>query len=222
MTVTRRIFVSGAMAAPFLAQLGGAAPASAASALDTTFSLLDGSCEMRLTELARTRLASEEIELQAVAPATAVLGADGTTVEGVSMPPEYATGTISPLGRPGAGSGRMLGGVVLRNSKARLEIAGIRGSVPDGRIFAFLKVDDEWLGEQPLYASDPSAMRLSVEPGAPGKPTALKGSGIPLTPTQEGVDVFTEAFGVALFTVADRVFTASGTGRAWPVPTLPV
>ncbi|WP_424185384.1 hypothetical protein ACOBQX_26295 [Actinokineospora sp. G85] len=222
MTVTRRVFVSGAMAAPFLAQLGGATPAAASSPLDTTFSLLDGSCEIRLTELARTRLAAEGIKVQPVAPSTAVLGADGKTVEGVTMPPEYATGTISPLGQPGQGAGRMLGGVVLRDSKARMEITGIRGSVPDGRIFAFLKVDDEWLGEQPVYASDPSAMRLSVEPGAPGKPTTLKGSGIPLTPTQQGVDAFADAFGVALFTVADKVFTASVTGRAWPVPTLPV
>ncbi|PWW63394.1 hypothetical protein [Actinokineospora spheciospongiae] len=222
MTVTRRVFVSGAMAAPFLAQLGGAAPATASAPLDTTFSLLDGLGEIRLTELALSRLAAEEIEVEAVAPATALMGADGTTVVGVTLPPEYATGTVNPLGQPAKGSARVSGGVALQNSKARMEITSIRGSMPEGRISAFLKVDDEWIGEQPLYAADPSAVRLSVQPGAPGQPTTLKGSGIPITPTQEGVDAFTEAFGVALFAVTDRVFTASGTGRAWPVPTLPV
>ncbi|SDP80900.1 hypothetical protein SAMN05421507_11581 [Lentzea jiangxiensis] len=173
---------------------------------------------MRLTEVARERLATERIEVQAVAPATAIVGADGTTVVGVKLPPEYSTGTISPVGQPGKGSGRALGGVVLRNAKARMEITGIRGSVPDGRVHAFLKIGDEWVGELPLYASDVSAVRLSVEPGAPGQPTTIKGSDIPITPTQEGVDAFTKAFGVALFTMTDTVFTASGSGRAWPVP----
>ncbi|MFB9908939.1 hypothetical protein [Allokutzneria oryzae] len=220
MAVTRRVFVSGAMAAPFLAQLGAAAPANANPAVDVAFTLVDGLSEMRLTELALKRLAAEKIDVQAVAPATPIVGADGTTVVGVTLPPEYGTGTVTPLGQPGKGTGRVLGGVVLRSSKARMEITGIRGSVPDGRIFAFLKVNDEWVGELPLYASDPSAVRLSVQPGSPGQPTVLKGSGIPITPTQEGVDAFTETFGVALFAVTDKVFTASGAGRAWPLPTL--
>ena len=218
MTVTRRIFVSGALATPFLAQLGGAAPANATVA--TAFSLLDGLSEIRFTESALKRLAAEKIEIQPIAPATALLGADGTTVEGVKLPPEYANGTLDPLGQPVKGSGRLLGGVVLQNAKARVEIVGIRASVPDGRIFAFLKVNDQWIGELPLHASDPSAVRLSVEPGAPGSPTTLKGSGIPITPTPEGADALAKAFGVVLFPVSDTVLTASGTGRAWPVPTL--
>ncbi|MCG8927762.1 hypothetical protein [Lentzea sp. CC55] len=218
MAITRRMFVSGAMAAPVLAQLHGATSANASPTADAAFTLLDGLGEMRLTEVARERLATENIEVQAVAPATPVVGADGTTVVGVKLPPEYSTGTISPVGQPGKGSGRALGGVVLRNAKARMEITGIRGSVPDGRVHAFLKIDDEWVGEVPLYAGDVSAVRLSVEPGAPGQPTTIKGSDIPITPTQEGVDAFTKAFGVALFAMTDTVFTASGSGRAWPVP----
>ena len=209
------------MAAPFLAQLGGATPAGASPAVDVKFTLLNGLGEIRLTELARKRLATEKIEVQAVAPATPILGADGTTVEGVKLPPEYATGTVNALGQPGEGSGRALGGVVLRNAKARMEITGIRTSVPDGRIFAFLKVNDQWVGELPLYVSDPSAVRLSVEPGLPGKPATLKGSDIPITPSKEGVDAFTKAFGVALFTETDKVFTASGTGLGLPLPVLP-
>ncbi|WP_086821056.1 hypothetical protein [Allokutzneria sp. NRRL B-24872] len=221
MAVTRRIFFSGAMAAPFLAQLGSGAPANASTTLDVRFTVLNGLGEIRLTELARTRLAGENIVVEAVAPAAPVLGADGKTVEGITLPPEYATGSITALGQPSAGSGRALGGVVLRNARARMEITGIRTSVPDGRIFAFLKVDDQWVGELPLYVSDPSAVRLSVEPGLPGKPTALKGSGIPITPSKDGVDAFTKAFGVPLFTETDKVFTASGSGLGLPLPVLP-
>ncbi|SDN03319.1 hypothetical protein [Allokutzneria albata] len=218
MAVTRRVFFSGAMAAPFLAQLGGTAQAN--PAVDVKFTLLSGLGEIRLTELALKRLATEQIQVQAVAPAAPILGADGKTVEGVTLTPEYATGTIDALGRPGTGSGRALGGVVLRNATARMEITGMRTSAPDGRIFAFLKVNDEWVGELPLYVSDPGAMRLSVEPGLPGKPTTLKGSGIPVTPSQEGIDAFAEAFGVALFTLTDKVFTASGSGLGLPLPVL--
>ncbi len=173
---------------------------------------------MRLTEFGLKQFATETIAMTAVAPATAVTGADGTTVEGVNMPPEYGTGTVSPLGQPGKGSGRLLGGVVLQNPKARMEITGIRGSVSDGRVFAFLKVNDQWVGELPLYVGDPTAVRVSVLLGVPGKPTILKSTDIPITLTQEGVDAFTQAFGAALFTVADTVFTASGTGNAWPLP----
>ncbi|WP_157528389.1 hypothetical protein [Nocardia sp. NRRL S-836] len=218
MAITRRMFVGGAMAAPVLAQLHGEASANASPTADATFTLLDGLGEMRLTDVARERLATQQIEVQALAPATAITGADGTTVVGVKLPPEYSTGSISPVGQPAKGSGRALGGVVLRNSKARMEIAGIRASVPDGRVFAFLKINDQWVGELPLYASDVSAVRLSVQPGAPGQPTVIKGSDIPITPTQEGVDAFTKAFGVALFAVTDTVFTATGGGRAWPLP----
>lgn len=103
-----------------------------------------------------------------------------------------------------------------------MEITGIRGSLSDNRVFAFLKTNDEWLGEVPLYTGDPSAVRLSVVPGVPGKPTVIKGSGIPITPTQEGLDAFAEAFGTTLFAITDVVFTSSGEGTAWPLPFSPV
>lgn len=99
MAVTRRLFVSGAMAMPLLGQMGGTAHAAA----DPAFTLLDGLGELRATELARTRLAAEGIEIQAVAPAVPITGADGA-VTGVKMTPEYATGTIALTGRPSAGS----------------------------------------------------------------------------------------------------------------------
>ena len=217
MAVTRRLFVSGAMAMPILGQLGGTAQAAA----DPAFTLLDGLGELRTTELARTRLAAAGIDIQAVAPAVPITGPDDR-VTGVKMTPEYATGTIALTGRPGTGSARLEGGVVLVSPTARMEITGIRGSLPDNRVFAFLKVNDEWVGELPLYTGDPAAVRLSVSPGAPGKPTVIKGSGIPITPTQEGLDAFADAFGTALFTTADVVFTSSGEGTAWPLPFLPV
>jgi hypothetical protein len=217
MAVTRRLFVSGAMAMPLLGQMGGTAHAAA----DPAFTLLDGLGELQTTELARTRLAAEGIEIQAVAPAVPITGADGA-VTGVRMTPEYATGTIALTGRPGAGSARLEGGVVLASPMARMEITGIRGSLPDNRVFAFLKVNDEWVGEVPLYTGDPAAVRLSVVPGVPGKPTVIKGSGIPITPTQEGLDAFAEAFGTTLFTTTDVVFTSSGEGTAWPLPFLPI
>jgi hypothetical protein len=209
------------MAAPFLAQLAGGTPVNATPAdraVDQAFALLDGLSVMRLTEFALRQFATETIAMTAVAPATAVIGADGMTVEGVNMPPEYGTGTVSPLGQPRKGSGRLLGGVVLQNLKARMEITGIRGSVSDGRIFAFLKVNDEWVGELPLYVGDPAAVRLSVQLGVPGQPTILRSTNIPIALTQEGVEAFATAFGTSMFTVTDTVFTASGTGNAWPLP----
>lgn len=223
MAVTRRLFVSGAVAAPLLGQMGGTAAAAAAtgSAADPAFTLLDGLSELQATELALTRLASEGIEIQAVEPAVPITGADARVV-GVRMTPEYANGTIALTGQPGSGSGRLLGGAVLTSPTARMEITGIRGSLPDNRIFAFLKVNDQWVGELPMYTGDPAAVRLSVLPGTPGKPTVIKGSGIPLTPTQEGLDAFAGAFGTALFALTDVVFTSSGEGNAWPLPSSPI
>src|SRR5690349_8650862 len=133
MAVTRRLFVSGAMAMPLLGQMGGTAQAAA----DPVFTLLDGLGELRATEVARTRLAAAGIEIRAVEPAVPITGADGV-VTGVRMTPEYATGAIALSGRPGAGSARLEGGVVLVSPTARMEITGIRGSLPDNRVFAFL------------------------------------------------------------------------------------
>lgn len=206
------------MAAPFAAQFAGAGAGVADAAVDPAFTVLGGLSELRLTELALNRLASQAIEVQAVAPATTITGADGNSVVGVKLTPEYATATITRTGQPSRGIGRLRGGVVLVNSTARMEVTEIRGSVPDGLIFAFLKVDDQWVGELPLYSADPSTVRLDVLPGAPGQPTTLRSNGVPVKPTQDAVDAVMEAFGVALFTVNDPVFTASGVGTAWPLP----
>lgn len=210
------------MAAPLVAQWAGAGSADAAGQPgEQTLTALDGLAELRLTDLALKRLAARGIGVQAVDPATPILATDGTTVAGVKLTPEYAGGTILATGQPGKGSGRAHGGVVLANSVARMEITGIRGSVPDGVVVAFLKVNDEWLGELPLFASDPGAVRLSLQPGTPGQPILVSGNGIPVTPTQEGVNEFASAFGTTLFTTTDTVFTASGHGSAWPVPSFP-
>ena len=218
MAITRRVFVSGAMAAPLAAQLGGAGAAAGEQRSDQKLTLLDGLAELRVTDFALKQLATQGITMQAVAPATAIMGSDGKTVQGVKLIPEYTTGTVTLTGRPSAGIGRVLGGVVLANDKARMEITEIRGGLPDGRVFAFLKVGDQWLGELPLYATDPGKIQLSLKMGVPGKPTTVQGSGIPVTPTQEGLDAFTKAFGTALFTTKDPVFIASAEGNAWPLP----
>ncbi|KAA2257526.1 hypothetical protein F0L68_24825 [Solihabitans fulvus] len=210
------------MAAPLAAQLGGPAATAAVQQLgDQTLTVLGGLAELRLTDLALKQLATQGITVQAVAPATAIVGSDGSTVEGVQLTPEYVTGTVSATGQPSKGNGRAQGGVVLSNSRARMEITEIRGSVPDGVVLAFLKVNDQWLGELPLYVTDPSKVQISLTTGAPGQPVAVRGSGIPVTPTQQGVDAFTKAFGTALFTMKDTVFTASGQGTAWPLPAPP-
>ncbi|RJQ85444.1 hypothetical protein [Amycolatopsis panacis] len=193
---------------------------------EQTFTYLDGSGTLQVTDSALKQLAKEQIVLQAVPPATAVMGGTGKkTVVGIQTKPEYGTGTVDLLstttGRPLKGSGRARGGAVLTNSKARMEIAGIRGSVPDGKIYAFLKVNDQWLGEVPLYSTDPSKVQLAIEPGVPSQPVKMTASDIPVTPTQEGVDAFTKAFGIALFTPKDIVFTASANGLVWPLPYLP-
>ncbi|WET83482.1 hypothetical protein P3102_15700 [Amycolatopsis sp. QT-25] len=222
MAITRRIFVSGAVAAPLVAQLGGSGSAVAtAQPGDQNLTVLNGLAELQLTDLALKQLATQGIRMQAVAPATAIMGSDGRTVQGVKLTPEYTTGTVKPTGQPGTGRGRVFGGVVLVNDKARMEISGLRGGLPDSRVFAFLKVGDEWLGELPLYTADPSKVRLSLKTGAPGQPTAVQGSGISVTPTQEGLDAFSKAFGTALFTTKDTVFTASAQGNAWPLPSQP-
>lgn len=210
------------MAAPLVAQLGGTGSAGAAEQLgDQALTLLDGLAELQLTDLALKQFATQGIQMQAVAPATAIMGGDGKTVQGVKLTPEYATGTVSLTGQPRVGSGRMLGGVVVSNDKARMEITDIRGGLPDGRVFAFLKVGDQWLGKLPLFTMDPSKIQLSLKVGILGQPTTVQGSGIPLTPTQEGIDAFTKVFGTALFTTKDTVFTVSVQGRAWPLLSLP-
>ncbi|SDF42699.1 hypothetical protein SAMN05216553_101586 [Lentzea fradiae] len=221
MGITRRVFVSGAVAAPLVAQLGVTGVAHAAAPGDQRLTALDGLAELRLTDVARTRLADNGIQVQAVAPATPITGADGTTVEGVKLTPEYATGTVTALGQPGQGSGRALGGIVLSNSVARMEMAGMRVLLPEGVVFGFLKVDDDWVGELPLYAADPATMRVDLQAGAPGQPVVVRGNRIQAKPTREGVEAFTDAFGVALFTTDDVVFAAAVQGNAWPLPTLP-
>lgn len=217
MAINRRVFASGALAVPLAAQLAGAGAASAQVG-SQNLTVLQGLAELRMTDLAHERLVAEGIRMQAVAPATAIMGSDGTTVRGVALTPEYATGTITLTGQPGKGSGRVRGGVVLANSRASMEIAEIRGSAPGGEVFAFLKVDEQWIGELPVYYSDLSAMRLSVQPGTVVQPVTIKGNGIPFTLTRQGVAAFTEAFGVELFTTEDTIFTASVQGTAWPLP----
>jgi hypothetical protein len=217
MAITRRVFVSAAMAAPLVSQVGGVGTAGAEQFSDgPRYTALDGLAELRMSDFTLRQLATQDIRLEALEPATPIMG-NGRT-EGVKLVPEYATGTITPLGQPGEGSGRMLGGVALADSDTRMEITDLQGLMPDGIVSALLKVDDEWLGRLPLYTSDLGAVRLSLTPGPPGQPIAVQGSGIPGTLTQEGVDVFTKAFGTALFTTRDTVFTASVQGKAWPLP----
>lgn len=221
MAITRRVFVSGAMAAPLATQMGSAG-AAAAQLGDQVLTALDGLTELRLTDFALEQLATQGIQVQTVEPATPIMGTDCQRVEGLKLTPEYASGTVTATGQLGKGSGRVLGGVVLSNSKACMEIADIRGSASDGLVLAFLKVNEQWLGELPLYAADLGAVKLSLQPGTPGQPIVVKGSGIPVTPTQQGVDAFAKAFGTALFTPKDAVFTAAVQGNAWPLPSLPV
>ncbi|TQI94460.1 hypothetical protein FB471_6625 [Amycolatopsis cihanbeyliensis] len=222
MEFTRRIFFSGAMAAPLLGQLGGgAATAAEGTEAGTAFALIDGLSELRLTTLALERLREEGIEVQAVAPASEILGADGSTVEGVTMPPEYGRVVIDLSGQPTDGRGRVRGGVRLRSEQTSMEITEVRGDLSDGRIFAFLKVNEDWVGEVPLYATDPAAVRLDLRPGAPTKPTTLRGSDVPITPTEEGLAAFEDAFGTSLFTATDVVLRGSGEAGAWPVPSWP-
>lgn len=218
MAIIRRIFASGTMATSLFSTPGRDAVAQVG---EQTFTYLEGLGELRLTDFALKQLATQKIVVQAVAPATAITGTDGKTVVGIKTKPEYGTGTVTVTKKPSKGSGRASGGAVLLNSKARMEIAGIRGSVPDGRIYAFLKVNDQWLGEVPLYSTDPSAVQLSIGLEVPPKPVTMKASGIPVKPTQEGVDAFTKAFGTALFTPKDTVFTAAADGLVWPLPSLP-
>jgi hypothetical protein len=222
MDFTRRVFVSGALAASFLTTLSGEAEAVPGVPLDPAFTVLDGLSELRFTDLALQRLRSLGITVYAVAPATVITGADGVTVEGISMQPEYGTFALSPDGRPSKAAGRGQGGVGLRSGQASMEIADIRGDLTDNKVHAFLKVNDQWLGELPLYTGDPSQVRLALSPGAPNQPSTIKGTNIPVTPTQEALDAFEKAFGSSLFTTQDTVFTASGQGHAWPLPASPV
>ncbi|MGE7391322.1 hypothetical protein ACQKM2_38225 [Streptomyces sp. NPDC004126] len=195
------------------------APASAAERPGgLRLTALSGLAELRLTSLALRQLATRGIKAEAVPPATPVLAADGRTVAGFKMVPEYTAGTIDAAGRPGEGSGRAKGGVVLANDKARMEISGIRGELPDGRVFASLKIGDRWVGELPLYRMDVTDLRLSLGASASGQPIGLRGEGIAMMPTKEGLDAFAEAFGTVLFGTGDIVFTASVRGDVYPVP----
>lgn len=218
MAVTRRVFVSGAMATSLLAL---PARDAAAQVGDQAFTYLDGLGQLRLTDSALAQLATQKITVQAVAPATAITGSDGTTVVGITTSPEFGVGTVSVTGHASQASGRARGGVVLANASARMEIAEIRGSVPENLVYGFLKVNDVWVGEVALYAFDAGAVQLSVQPGSLGLPTTMQASGIPVTPTQAGADAFTNAFGTALFTTKDTVFLASAQGHVFPLPSLP-
>jgi hypothetical protein len=218
MDITRRIFVSGAMAMPFLGKIGTADATENSPALNPTFTVLSGLSELRLTEHALNRLREIGVAPYAVAPAETIAGPDGTSVVGVRLPAEHGRMSIGLGGRPVTALARALGGVGLRGDGASMEIVGIHGNAADGRVLAFLKVNNLWQGEFPVYQITLDEVRLVTEPGLPNNPTKITASAVPLRPAQEGLDAFAATFGSPVFTVDDVVANSRAEGLCWPLP----
>jgi hypothetical protein len=221
MDITRRVFVSVAMAAYFLGKVGAAdaaAMTTSNSGLYPTFAILDGFTELRLTNHALTQLGTIGVTPYALAPAEAITGPDGMSIVGVKLPAEQGRLSVDVTGRPVMSMLRLLGGIGLRNGKASMEIVDLRGNAADGLVFAFLKKNETWQGELSVYWLNVDDVRLITEVGLPNNTTEIKGSAIPLRAAQEGLDVFASTFGSSLFTADDVAATSRFEVSCWPLP----
>ncbi|GAA3463667.1 hypothetical protein ACFFSW_30955 [Saccharothrix longispora] len=212
MTIRRRVFMAGALAAPLFGQLQAHATAQGRSLI----TIEEGWVQVDWTEDALAQLARFGGTPFAVEPA-AIVDADRHTVR---LPLRSARVDSSFTD----GEGAVEGGFGVQNDEHRVVLERITRGSGDPRAFAERTVDGQLYPRAPISTGDVSEGRVTVEPGVPavpplpGKPAVVRVTGIPVRPTQETLDVFQEVLGEPVFTTDTVIAHVSGEGSYWPVP----
>lgn len=193
MSMTRRTILGGALAAPFLFQLAGIAPAEGAD--ETLGTVSGGWMEIRWTPQAKAQLDLFSATIEPIAPATWATDETGNRA-GLRFPVASGTGDPS-LSSPQAAhsSSRCEGGMVVRNPTIRFEITDLRPALADQVVSGAYKVNGVESGGESLLRCDLAQGRLLADPVPAGQPQTIRLEGVPLYFTPESLEALTTALG---------------------------
>ncbi|MFD8378250.1 hypothetical protein ACFV2X_06710 [Streptomyces sp. NPDC059679] len=190
MSAKRRSVLGAAMAAPLLAQFTGAASATAAPGTLGTVS--EGWAEVRWTEQAQALLDRFQAVVEAVAPAQLVQDAQGRAIR---FPVRSGQGDPSADDPSKAhGDRRLDGGVDIRTPDGNVRVTGLAGVLRDGPASGKCVVNGADLGHQAVVRPGLDKGVLKAESVPLGKPMKVRMTDVPLRPTPELVETFSNTF----------------------------
>jgi hypothetical protein len=193
MSTTRRTILSGALAAPFLAQFAGTA---AGETTDETLGTVSGRwLEIRWTPQAKAQMDLFGATVEPIAPATWATDGGGRRV-GLRFPIRSGTGDPSLYNRQAAhGSGQGEGGVVVRHLVSRFELTELRPTMADEVVSGAYKVNGVESNGQSLLRCDLSQGRVLAAPVPAGQPQTIQVEDVPVYATPESLEALTTALG---------------------------
>lgn len=147
----------------------------------------DGWVEIVWTPLAQVGMDRHEITVEPIAPAESI-ERDGR--RGLRFPLHTVQGDPS-LAAPAhaQGTGTAEGGFVVRHASTVVRVTRLEGDVRDERLSGRYMVNEVDAGMRPVFMWRVAEGDLSVVPGAPGEPVALKMSDLPVRMTSEMLDL---------------------------------
>ncbi|MDT0543650.1 MULTISPECIES: hypothetical protein [Streptomyces] len=215
MSATRRSVLGAAMAGPLLAQFTGAASAATAEP-GTLGTVSEGWVEVRWTEQAQVLLDRFQAVVEAVAPAQLVRDAQGGAIR---FPVRSGQGDPSAADPPRAhGDGRLDGGVDIRTPDGNVRVTGLEGALQDGLASGKCVVNGVDLGHQAVVRPGLDKGVLKTESVPLGKPMKVRMTDVPLRPTPELVETFSNTFGDAGFTTDTVLAHVTAEGVYTPPP----
>lgn len=198
---SRRVVLTGVLAAPLLGLLGQSAHADQPA----LYRIIDGWGQARLTPAALDRLRSIGATVYAIEPAVLV---GDPNVPTVRMPLDSGKFNRDFTKVIGA----IAGGFGLRTLSRDAHVTKIAGSLSGTSGKGSFTVNNEQVNIGPLYTDIRNEAVISVEQGPPGYPSLVKFE-VPLRPTPEAIDLFIRYFGVPLFSTGMYIAHASGECR---------
>jgi hypothetical protein len=198
MSTTRRTILSGALAAPFLAQFAGTASSETS---DPTWGTLSGGWgEIRWTPEAEAQLDQFNATMEPIAPATWVTD-DGRNV-GVRFPASSGTGdpSLSDV-RNAHGQGQLEGGVRLQTSTGRFEFNQGRLELANQLFSGTCELNGVEYSGQSLMRCDVEQAHVLADPVPAGQPLTIRVVDVPVRLTEQSRDVITAALGSVVFDV---------------------
>ncbi|RKT54182.1 hypothetical protein [Saccharothrix australiensis] len=213
MTIKRRVFLAGALAAPLFGQLQAQASALGRSVV----TLEEGWVRIDWTDAALARLEQFGGTPFAVAPARMV---GDPARHSVRLPLRSALvdGAFTD------GQGEVDGGFGVRTDEHRVVLEAITRESGDPRAHGERTVDGRAYPKAPVSTGDVGEGRVVVQPGLPaapslpGRPTVVRVSDIPVRPTRETLEVFEDVLGDPVFTLGTVIAHVSGEGSYRPEP----
>ncbi|MGK4585868.1 hypothetical protein [Kitasatospora sp. HPMI-4] len=197
MSATRRGVLGAALTAPLLAQFTGTA--SGTTAAGTLGTVSDGWVEVRWTPRAQEQLDRFQAVVEAVAPARLVTDARGTAIR---FPVRSGAGDPSPAKPSKAhGNGRLDGGIAVSTPNGDVRVTELEGVLQDGLAFGRCAVNGVDIGHRSVFRPGADEGLLTTESVALGRPMKVRLAEVPLRPTPELVETFTNTFGGPAFTV---------------------